>query len=105
MSIRRADDSTYQLLNNASASGSPVNICGGEYLFTVEGTVSGATVALQVKTPNGTLVTVNVFNNSPVSTTSLPYTQTAIDLPAGQVQATVTGGTPSALFAYLVGLG
>lgn len=105
MSTRRADDNTYTLLSNASASGSPVNIRGGEYIFTVEGTVSGATIALQIKTPNGTLATVSVFSNSPVSTTALPYAQTSIDLPAGQVQATVTGGTPSALFAYLVGLG
>jgi hypothetical protein len=105
MSIRRADDNVYTLLSNGSATGAAVNIRGGEYLFTAEGTISGATVALQVQTVNGTWATVSVFSNSAVSTTALPYAQTAIDLPAGTARVVVTGGTPSALFAYLVGLG
>jgi hypothetical protein len=105
MSIRRADDNLYTLLSNASATGASVNIRGGEYIFMAEGTASGATIALQVQSPNGTWSTVSVFSNSAVSTTTLPYAQTAVDLPAGAVRVLVTGGTPSALFAYLVGLG
>jgi hypothetical protein len=104
MSVRRADDNKYTLLSNASASGAVVNILGGQYIFMAEGTVGGATISLQVVSPNGTATTVKAFNNA-VSTTTLPYSQTPVDLPAGTVQAVVAGGTPSALFAYLVGLG
>jgi hypothetical protein len=105
MSTRRADDNTYTLLSNASATGSSVTVRGGEYLFTVEGTATGATIALQVQTPNGTWSTVSIFNNSAVSSSSLPYAQTSVDLPAGAVRALVSGGSPSALYSYLVGLG
>jgi hypothetical protein len=105
MTIRRADDNSYALLSNASATGAAVNIRGGQYTFSAEGTIGGATIALQVQSPNGTWETVSVFSNSAASTTTLPYALTGIDLPAGAVRVSVTGGTPSALFAYLVGLG
>lgn len=105
MTIRRADDNSYTLLSNAAATGAGVNIKGGQYIFTAEGTIGGATIALQIMTPNGSWSTVSVFNNSIVSTTTVPFAQTAIDLPAGQVRASVASGTPSALYAYLVGLG
>jgi len=35
----------------------------------------------------------------------LPYDQTAIDLPACNVRASLAGGAPSGINAYLVGLG
>jgi len=105
MSVRRADDNTYTLLSNASASGAATTILGGKYIFMVEGTVGGATITLQVQSPNGTFETVLVYDNSAVSTTTLPYALTGIDLPAGAVKAVVSGGAPSALYGYLVGLG
>lgn len=105
MSNKRGDDNNYTLLSNASATGSAVAIRGGEYAFSVEGTVSGATIGLQMQSLNGTWATIQVFNASPVQTTALPYFQTQIDLPAGNVRAVVSGGTPSALYSYLVGLG
>jgi hypothetical protein len=105
MSQRRGDDTTYTLLSNGSATGNSTNIRGGYYAFTTEGTIGGATVGLQMQTPNGTWSTVQVWNASPVQTTAVPYLQTGIDLPAGAVRAVVTGGTPSALYCYLVGLG
>lgn len=105
MSLRRADDNAYTLASNASATGAAVAIKGGEYEFFVEGTVGGSTISLQVQSLNGTWLPVNVFNASPVQTTSLPYSQTLIDLPAGNVRMAATGGTPSALYASLVGLG
>jgi hypothetical protein len=46
-----------------------------------------------------------VFSNSAVSTTALPYAQTAIDLPAGSVRASITGGAGVSVSANLVGLG
>ncbi|CAB5178483.1 hypothetical protein UFOVP158_4 [uncultured Caudovirales phage] len=105
MPIRRGDDNAYTLLSAGSATGSAVAIRGGEYSFHVEGTISGATASLQVQSPNGTWATVSVFSNSAVSATALPYAQTGIDLPAGSVRIALTGGTPSAIYAYLVGLG
>lgn len=103
MPIRRADDQTYTLLNNASATGNGVNILGGEYMFYANGTVGGATVRLETLSPNGVWTTVQVFTGSVVQFTALPANQSGISLPAGQARVSVTGGTPSALFAYLVG--
>ena len=105
MPIRRADDGSYTLASNLSATGSAVAIKGGEYIFTVEGTVSGSTISLQIQTPNGTWSDVSIFAGSVVKSTTLPLAQTQIDLPAGNVRMAATGGTPSALYAYLVGLG
>lgn len=105
MSAKRGDDNVYTLLSNTGATGSSVAIRGGEYAFSVEGTISGATVGLQMQTPNGTWATIQVFNASPIQTTAVPYFQTQIDLPAGNVRTVVTGGSPSALYSYLVGLG
>lgn len=105
MPVRRAADNQHTLLSNGSATGAAVQLNGGEYILTIEGTAGGATFSLQVLTANGTWAPVSIFNNSPVSTTTLPFAQTNIDLPAGQVRLAITGGTPSGIFAYLVGLG
>ena len=105
MPIRRADDNRYTLLTNASTTGAAVNVRGGEYNFTADGTPGGATIALQVQMPNGTWTGVNVFSGSTVQATTLPYAQTSIDLPAGNVRASITGGAGVSVNAYLVGLG
>lgn len=105
MALRRADDNAYTLATAASGTGSAVAIRGGEYIFSAE--FSGtASVALQVQSPNGTWLTVNVFNASPVAISSSGM-QTAIDLPAGNVRAAVATGSVGAgtLYAYLIGLG
>lgn len=105
MPIRRCDDQQYTLLTNGSATGSAVPIRGGEYHFMVEGTAGGSTLSLQIQTPNGTWTDVQVFTGSVVKFTTLPANQSGIDLPAGNVRVACTGGTPSAIYAYLVGLG
>lgn len=105
MPIRRADDQTYTLLNNAAATGSGVNIPGGEYMFMASGTLTGATLALEVLSPSGTWAVVQVFTGSLVRFTTLPGNQSGISLPAGQVRASLTGGSPTACFAHLVGCG
>ena len=105
MPIRRADDNSYVLATNLSATGSAVPIKGGEYLFSAEGTVGGASISLQFQTPNGAWADVLIFAGSAVKSTTLPFVQTQIDLPAGNVRMAATGGTPSALYSYLVGLG
>lgn len=105
MSIRRADDLTYTLLTNASATGASVAIKGGEYMFTAEGTVGASTISLQIQTPNGAWVDVQVYTGAIVKFTVLPANQTAIDLPACNVRCACTGGTPTGIFSYLIGLG
>jgi hypothetical protein len=105
MPIRRSDDNKYTLLSNGSATGAAVNIRGGEYQFTADGTPGGATISLQLQTPNGTWTGVNVFSGSTVQATTLPYAQTSIGLPAGAVRCALNSGTPSGINAYLVGLG
>ena len=105
MAIRRADDLTYTLLSNGSATGAAVAIKGGEYMFTAEGTVGASTISLQIQTPNSSWVDVQVFTGSIVKFTVLPGNQSAIDLPAGNVRCACTGGTPTGIFAYLIGMG
>lgn len=105
MTTRRADDRQYTLASNLSATGTAVAIPGGEYMFLAEGTVAGATISLQVQSPNGTWADVQVFTGSVVKFTTLPGTQTGVDLPACNVRMAATGGTPSALYSYLIGLG
>jgi hypothetical protein len=105
MTIRRADDNSYTLAASASATGAAVAVKGGEYLFCVDGTPGGATAQLQILMPNGTWSPVAVFSNSLVSTTTLPFAQTGVDLPACNVRVALNGGTPSGVNAYLVGLG
>ena len=105
MTVRRCDANKYDLAVNLSASGPSVMIPGGEYIFMVEGTPTGATISLQMQSPNGTWEDLSVYSGSKVSATTLPYAQTGIDLPAGNIRMAATGGTPTGLYAYLVGLG
>ena len=105
MPIRRADDTTYTILSNASATGPATAIRGGEYLFTCEGTVGTSTISLQVQTPNGTWTDVQVFTGGVVKFTALPGNQTGIALPASNVRVACTGGTPTGIYGHLIGLG
>lgn len=105
MSIRRADDTSYTLLSAGSATGATVQVKGGEYIVFFDGTVGGSTISLQVQSPSGTWMDVSVFTGSVVKYTALPASQTGIDLPAGNVRCACTGGTPTGINAYLVGLG
>lgn len=105
MPIRRCDDQSYTLLSNASATGSAVAIKGGEYLFTCEGTVGASTISLQVQTINGAWTDLQVFTGGVVKFTTLPGNQTGISLPAGNVRCACTAGTPTGIYAYLIGLG
>ena len=105
MPVRRADDQQYTLLSAGSATGSAVAIKGGEYHFMVDGTVGGSTISLQMQAPSGVWSDVQIFSGSIVKFTTLPANQSGVDLPAGNVRCACTGGTPSGINAYLVGLG
>lgn len=83
------------LLSNASATGSAKQWAGGRGLFSVEGTFDGATVQLQYAGPNGTLTNVQ-------GTALTAAGQVVVELPPGEVKATVSGGSsPSGLYATL----
>lgn len=105
MATRRADDNQYTLLSNGSATGAAVQVRGGEYMVFFDGTIGGSTVSLQAQSPSGQWIDVDVFTGATVKYTALPRSQTGIDLPAGNVRCALTGGTPSGINAYLVGLG
>lgn len=105
MPLRRCDDKIYSLGTGLSATGAAVLIPGGEYMFMVDGTVSGATISLQVLAPSGVWMDVQIYSGSVVKFTALPGNQTAIDLPAGSVRVACTGGSPTGINASLVGLG
>lgn len=82
------------LLNNMAVTGSPVMWPGGRGVFSLAGTVSGATITLQYLGPDGaTWLTVAA------ATTLTAVGLGVFDLPCGQIRALVASGTPSGLFA------
>jgi len=105
MTARRCDSNSYTLAANLSASGASVMIPGGEYMFFCEGTPTGSTLSLQMQSPNGTWADVAIYAGTVVKSTTLPFFQTGVDLPAGNVRLAASGGTPTGLYTYLVGLG
>lgn len=90
---------TYQLLSNASATGSTATgVVGDGYVYDLRGTLGGATVTLQVSDAAGTLQTA-------ATCTAVPCTS-GINIGQGSsVRAVVTGGSPSGLYFSLQGLG
>jgi hypothetical protein len=80
------------LLNNASATGAAATWNGGAGVFAVVGTFTGATVALEYLGPDGT-----TWVASAAGLTANGLQRFA--LPPGQIRASVTGGTPSGLYA------
>jgi hypothetical protein len=102
----RADSLGYALLSNASATGAGVPIRGGEYMFLADGTPAGATISLQIQTPDGTWATVGALaGNAIVQSTVLPYAVSPVVLPACTVRAAIVGGPPSGINATLQGIG
>lgn len=106
MTVRRSDDRQYVLVSAASATGADVAIPGGEYTFMASGTIGGSTISLQIKLPDGSYTDIKSLNgNTLVNSTTLPFAAASVDLPACNVRAALTGGTPSNVSAWLVGCG
>lgn len=82
------------LLSNASATGAAVTWPGGKGVFTVVGSFSAGTVSLQFLGPDGT-----TWIDVGTSTTVTAAACAAFELPQGQLRASVSGGTPSGLYA------
>lgn len=84
------------LLSNASATGSPVAAGAGDYCYSVDGTFGGATVSLQMQSPDGSSFLT-------IADTGLTAEGAVIvTLPLGIYKALVAGGTPSGLYATLL---
>jgi hypothetical protein len=75
----------------------PLVYCpGGVMVFAAAGTFNGCTVNLQLLGPDGvTLITAGAGTTLTAAGASVVY------LPPGQIQATVTGGPPSGMFASI----
>lgn len=104
----RSDGLLYTLLTNASATGAAVHVRGGTYMWLMDGAAGGATFQLQIQLPvTGTWT---VVSNLPVAagamtSTTLPDIVTPLSLPDGNYRLQVSGGSPSGVYAWLMGLG
>lgn len=102
----RADAQVYTLATALAASGAGVAVRGGEYAFLANGTVGGSTISLQIQMPDASWADVGALaGNAIVKSTTLPFVVTPVVLPACVVRMAATGGTPSALNAWLAGIG
>lgn len=81
------------LLDAASATGEWKKWMAGKGYVWAYGTVGGATLALEWREYGGTAVAVG----TPASLTAAGMFN--IDLPEGEIRMTVTGGSPSGLYA------
>lgn len=84
------------LISNGAATGAQQQWPGGIAVFSVIGTFAGATVNLQMVGPDGsTLITAGTNTTLTAAGAGVAY------LPPCTVQATVTGGPPSGIYATL----
>lgn len=85
------------LLANAGAGNGASSLwLGGPGMLTLEGTIGGATIAFQVQTWNGAWVNYSTPTAAGASNFDIP-----IGVP---IRVTVTGGTPSGIYAYAIPL-
>jgi hypothetical protein len=97
-----ASDSDIALLENAAATGSGVRWHGGRGVFYVHSaTFSGATIKLQCSFDNSTWVDVDAPGDAYVTLTAAG--QGGFELPPCFLRANVSGGPPTAVFAYARG--
>lgn len=85
----------FDLLKNAAATGAGVQVPRGEYAFAVYGTFGGATASLERLLPDGTWLAAGP------DATMIARGQCIADLPGGVYRASLTGGTPTGMNAYL----
>lgn len=85
------------LLVNAGAAGDgqAFDWLGGPGAFYVEGTLGGSTVKLQVKSPNDAWLDVGA------EVTKTAAGVGGFDLPPGDIRASIAGGAPVGVFAYV----
>lgn len=82
------------LLNNTAATGAAAMWPGGRGVFSLAGTVGGATITLQYLGPDGA-----TWLAAAAATTLTAVGLGVFELPCGQIRAQVAAGTPSGLYA------
>jgi len=82
------------LIENGSATSPSVHWGGGRGVFSAAGTFSSATVSLQVLGPDGA-----TWLDAGVDTTLTAAGLGVFDLPDCYIRASVSGGSPSGLYA------
>lgn len=86
------------LLDNASATGDPVAWPGGDGRVELRGTVSGATITLQVRDADG-----STYHTVGTDTTFTATGTGGFKLEAGaMIRLLVAGGSPSGLYATAI---
>ena len=85
------------LLSNATATGSAVQWPGGTGTFLAAGTFSGATVTLQMLSPDGT----NYMTVGPDTTLTAAGGGNFL-LPPCTLRCLVAGGPPAGMYAFVV---
>ena len=95
MSLRK------DLLTNISATGNGTGTDwpGGAGAFMGEGTIGGSALKLQMQTPQGTWIDIDTALNF----TTLPSSYGFL-IPAGQIRAVLTGGSPTNIYAWAVSI-
>lgn len=79
----------------AAANGATTAWRGGKGVVHFEGTPGGSTLTLQFASPRGTWLTVAGISLTAAGTSA------AFDLPPGNIRGVLTGGSPSAVYAYV----
>lgn len=87
------------LLDNTDATGSAVSWRGGRGWFFVHGTFASTSAALEFSMDGSTWFAVSS------DTTKTANGMGLFELPPGYMRCSLTGGTPSAMFANAVGMG
>lgn len=88
------------LLDNASATGAAISVAPGRYCYAVDGTFGGATVTLKLLGPDGSSY-ISVGADAALTAEGAVI----VELPACDVRAEVSGGSPSGLYASLERVG
>jgi len=88
---------TRTLLSDASATGNTQSWPGGRGTLCVEGTFGGATVTFQFKAPSNTWFSIDATNATFTTQGSCGF-----ELHPCEIRASVSGGSPSALYAYAI---
>ena len=94
------NDGRFKLIDNAAVTGAAIDWPGGRGTFSVPvGTFSGATVKLQWSPDDGTTYQ-DVDRSGDTYVTLAAAGAGLFDLPVCKIEAVVSGGSPSGLFAY-----
>lgn len=87
------------LLTNISVAGNGAGFVwsGGAGAFVAEGTIGGSALKLQMQTPQGTWIDID-----PALTFSTLSNSYGFLIPAGQIRAVLTGGSPVNVYAWAI---